>query len=319
MTNTSNCVLQDEKTRPAPRYFLGIDGGGTKTAFALADERGSILSRVTLGACNPNDVGFEQTERILHEGIISVCEGYPMEEISAFAGLAGCSSVENLPRISAVLTRFGFGRTANDNDAKNAVAAALGTKDGVAVIMGTGSIAYAQKGSALYRIGGYGYLFGDKGSGFSIGKDVILSALQQEDGSGQSTALYDLVRNACGGDTVLSKIDFFYREGKKEIARYAPLAFQAYRQGDDVAKRIVEDNMQAIAALILGGAKNLGETPLKAVLCGGVTKAQDVVLPILSKMLAESGCEARLCVCEKEPVWGALILAGMPCGHEEKE
>lgn len=298
-----------------PRYFLGIDGGGTKTAFALADEGGSIRSRVTLGACNPNDVGFEQTERILQEGIISACAGYPLAQISVFAGLAGCSSVENLPKVSAFLARFGFARIANDNDAKNAVAAALGNGDGMTVIMGTGSIAYAKKGSDLYRIGGYGYLFGDRGSGFSIGKDVILAALQQEDGSGGQTMLYDLVRSACGGKTVLSQIDFFYKEGKKEIARYAPLAFKASQEGDAVAKQIVEDNLQAIAQLILGGAKRLDGAPIKVVLCGGVSKQEDVILPMLSRMLENDGRIFELAVCNKEPVWGALILAGMPCAE----
>lgn len=296
-----------------PRFFLGIDGGGTKTAFALADEKGTVLSCVTLGACNPNDVGFEETERVLKEGIACVCQGYSMEEISVFAGLAGCSSAENLPRIRVFLEKFGFAKCANHNDAQNAVAAALGTEDGVAVIMGTGSIAYAKKGSDLYRIGGYGYLFGDKGSGFAIGRDVILSALMMEDGSIEKTGLYEMVLQKCGGETVLSQIDFFYKEGKKEIARYAPLAFDALKNGDMEARRILEENIGAVATLIMGGGKHLDSSFVKVSLCGGVTKQEEILLPMLLKMLEKDERRYKLSVCKKEPVWGALILSGMPC------
>jgi N-acetylglucosamine kinase-like BadF-type ATPase len=310
--NTFALTNPNDKTK-TPRLFLGIDGGGTKTAFALANEEGTILARKTLGACNPNDVGFLETERVLKEGIEELCAGYDMAEISVYAGLAGCSSAENLPKIGAFLSQFGFLKYANHNDAQNAVAAALGRKDGVAVIMGTGSIAYAKKGSDLYRIGGYGYLFGDKGSGFAIGRDVILAALSEEDGSGRQTALYQPVLALCGGETVLSKIDFFYKEGKKEIARYAPLAFEAFKKGDAVARGILEENLSAIARLITGGAGHLKSSSVKVALCGGVTRQEEILLPMLAELLSKDSTAYELSVCQKEPVWGALLLAGMPC------
>ncbi|MBQ8911694.1 MAG: hypothetical protein IJY89_03915, partial [Clostridia bacterium] len=262
-------------------YYLGIDGGGTKTAFVLANGRGRVLERLTLGACNPNDVGFEETFAVLKRGILTVCSGYPMEEISVFAGLAGCSSAENMPRITAFLSTFGFGRYKNHNDAVSAVSAALQGADGIAVTMGTGSIAYAKRGEELFRIGGYGYLFGDEGSGFALGRDAILAALQYEDGSGEKTLLYDLVRAQCGGQTVLSRIDHFYAEGKREIARYAPLVFKGVKEEDAVSKKILQKNLSAIAAMIRGGAARLSTEEIPVVLCGGLTAQGQILLPML--------------------------------------
>ena len=299
------------------RYYLGIDGGGTKTAFALADKTGTVLKQITLGATNPNDVGFESTFAVLCEGIDTLCEGIERQEISVFAGIAGCSSAENLPRIRDFLVGLGFGKTANHNDAYNAVSAALDREDGVTVIMGTGSIAYAKSSSYLRRIGGYGYLFGDAGSGFAIGRDVILAALQYEDGSGEQTLLHSLVREKCGSKTVLESIDLFYKEGKKEIARYAPLAFKAYIAGDAVAKKIVADNLSAIARLVRSGADTVKKENVKVALCGGLCAAKEVILPLLSSLLADDKRRYEIEICQKTPVWGALRLAGMPVKQEK--
>ncbi len=297
---------------PEIRYFLGIDGGGTKTDFALANDDGNLLRRLQLGATNPNDVGFEKAFSVLREGILTLLEGIDPAEVSVFAGLAGCSSFENKPKIEQYLSSFGFGRAQNHNDAQNALAAALDGEDGIMVILGTGSIAYAQSGSSLHRIGGYGYLFGDAGSGFAIGRDVILAALQAEDGSGAPTVLCDLVKEKAGLKTVLAGIDDFYRGGKQLLASYAPLAFRAHQTGDEIAKKILWNNLSAIADLIDGGAKKLSEKQIKVALCGGLTKDEAVILPILSALLAGKNHTYTIEICRCAPVWGALRLAGMP-------
>lgn len=297
---------------PDTLYYLGIDGGGTKTDFALTDQNGTLLRRIKLGATNPNDVGFDRALATLREGITTLLEGIDPAEVSVFAGLAGGSSLEIQPKIAAFLAEFGFGRAENHNDAQNALAAALDDEDGIMVIMGTGSIAYAKCGGILQQIGGYGYLFGDAGSGFAIGREVVLAALQAEDGSGEPTVLRELVLETLPGDTVLSGIDDFYREGKRLLATYAPLAFKAYTEGDAVATKILMQNLSAIAGLIRGGAQKLSGDTVKVALCGGLTKDGDIILPILSNLLANKDLHYRIEVCRHAPVWGALRLAGMP-------
>ena len=300
------------------RFFLGIDGGGTKTDFALADADGRLLRRVTLGASNPNDVGFSTTEDILRRGILETCGARAMNSISVYAGLAGGTSRENLPRIRDFLLRFGFAEVKNGNDAQNAVAASLDGSDGVAVILGTGSIVYAKCGETLHRIGGYGYLFGDAGSGFAIGRDTILAAFQNEDGSGVSTRLLDAVQTQCESDTVLGRIDEFYRGGKRLIATYAPLAFQACREGDAVARSILKGNLGAVAQMIRGAATHLSDREVKVVLCGGLTAQKDLLLPLLREVLEEDEKIYLIEICERPIVWGALRLAGMPNRSDEK-
>ncbi len=295
------------------QYYLGIDGGGTKTDFMLADKNGNILERKVIRGCNPNDVGFNETFRVLTEGIFAVTQNgsIPFENISVFAGLAGCSSVENLPKIKNFLSSFRFGKYDNHNDAQNAVSAGLGDNDGIAVIMGTGSIAYAKKRKELHRIGGYGYLFGDAGSGFAIGRDTILAALQHEDGMGKKTLIHSMVKELCRGETVLSKIDLFYEKGKREIAKYAPLAFDAYKLGDEVAEQIIKTNLAAVADMIRTGGAKLNTQNIKVALIGGLTAQADTILPLLNSLLEDDLKVYQIFICKKPPVVGALYLAGM--------
>ena len=89
-------------------YYLGIDGGGTKTVFALADERSNILRRVTLGPTNPVDIGIEAALSTLGEGISQAVQGMNPCEVSVFAGIAGGITGDNQTRIRAFLDTLGL-------------------------------------------------------------------------------------------------------------------------------------------------------------------------------------------------------------------
>ena len=294
------------------QYFLGIDGGGTKTDFALTDSEGNLLSRVILGACNPNDVGMPAVQDVLLRGIIEVCAQYPKASTSVFLGFAGGASDKYAQKMYDFLSTFGFSKVGVGEDTQNSVAAGLGDENGVAVIMGTGSVVYAKHNEEFYRYGGYGYLLGDAGSGFAIGRDTLQASLMAEDGCGADTLLHKYVLEACGGETVFEKIDDFYRGGKREIAKYAPLAFRAVSAGDTVARDILERNFGELARLIDCASKKFENKCVKVVLCGGMTSDSDVILPILTKALSASDKKIEFESCLKPMVWGALRLAGMP-------
>lgn len=292
------------------RWYLGIDGGGTKTDFALADEQGRLLAREKLGPCNPVDLGMGETLRVLAEGIARVCAGRPLSEISVYAGIAGGITGENQRLIREPLASCGFFRAENGTDAMNAVAAGLGDQDGVAVILGTGSIAFAKQGETLMRLGGFGYLLEPGGSGFAIGRDGILAALQAEEGSKPHTLLLPLVREKCGRAKVLDAVGDFYQGGKRLLASYAPLVFEAARQGDPAAAAILQENMRPVAELLTAGAKKLsGSGPVQGVLLGGLVHQKEVLGPLLESLLPPGQFDLRWCL--TPPVAGALRLAGL--------
>ena len=288
-----------------PEYFLGVDGGGTKTDFMLSDANGSILASVRLGASNPVDIGIEATEEVLTEGIRTICRACSSSRISAFVGLAGGITGNNREKISRILERFRFRRFDNGSDSQNAVAAALGDEDGTAIIAGTGTIAYVRENGVLRRIGGFGYLFEDGGSGYSLGREAIYLALRAEEGTRPATPLTELVKSALGG-SVISRLSDIYEGGKRFIASFAPLVFEAIDLGDESASLFLAKTAQEIAAYLTVGRK----TPeTRAVLLGGLTAREDLLKDAIAIALAPAVCD--ISICKTPPVYGALRLAGL--------
>ena len=309
-------LLLSEQTNA--RYYLGIDGGGTKTEFALADTNGKIIRTLRLGTSNPSDIGINASLEVLRAGIFEICAGLPKNKISLFAGLAGASTKGISEQIDQFLGELGFASANYGSDARNAVATGIGISDGITVIMGTGSVVFAQCNGEQYRIGGYGYLLGDGGSGYAFGRDAILAALQQEDGSGEPTELYGAVLAHCQGNTVLEKLGSFYSGGKRDIAQYAPCVFEAYANGDAVACGIVERNLESIAKSVRGAAKHIANTTVSVVLCGGLcTSYASILVPSLKALLADNTKKYVVSVCTKPMIHGALMLAGMPTAANE--
>ncbi|MBQ7976309.1 MAG: XRE family transcriptional regulator [Clostridia bacterium] len=310
----------DELMSPSDdiRYYLGIDGGGTKTEFVLADSDGSVLRRAVLSTSNPNDVGMTAACEILRAGILDVASEYNTGRISVFAGIAGAGIADNAEKISEFLSKFSFASVSCGTDVKNAVSVGLGKKNGIVVIMGTGSVVYAQSDGEHFRVGGYGYLIGDAGSGFAFGRDAIRAALQYEDGIAQNTLLHKLVAEQLGSSPVTDKLGELYTSGKRGIAKLAPLVFKAAVEGDGEAACVLNNNMEAVSDMIRGAALHLKENTVDVVLCGGLTAYRAQIVPLLKEKLKDDDRNYNISICDKPMVYGALYLAGMKNSEENE-
>lgn len=288
------------------KYYLGIDGGATKTTFVLCDGELNELKRVELSASNPNDIGFEKAESILESGIENVCENYSKDQISMYAGLSGGQIGGNKEVLQQFFAKFGFGYFRNGSDIENVKQ--LGIKDncGIVVIMGTGIISYAVKGDEQKQIGGFGQFFDDGGSGYNYGRDAVMMALRDIDGTGEKTVLREIIENRIGGD-IVKNLNVFYKNGKKFIASFCKDVFDAYNLGDKVATKIVDKNVKDVARLLKAGKKFLNEKQIRVSFAGSLTKQRDIIFEKLYKDLNK---EEYLFNCiEKEPVVGAVEIA----------
>lgn len=285
------------------KYLLGIDGGGTKTEFLLTDLNGKEINRVILAASNPVNAGIENTKAVLENGIFQVCEGIDRGSVSAFAGIAGGISGNNKALIKEFLSGFGFGAFDCGCDADNAIETALKGKNGVAVIMGTGIIAYSMLDGKRHRIGGRGYLIDKGGSGFHFGSDALNSAFEYIDGRGGSKLLLQLVEARLGKPLAESVADI-YSGGAAYIASFAPAVFDAFEKGDREAKKIIDINT-AEAAKIIRTACEFSNGK-EAVICGGLCRKQDILKPYLIEHL---GKEYSLTFSDEPPINGAVFLA----------
>ena len=290
-------------------YYLGIDGGGTKTEFALSDPEDKIVCRIFMDGCNPNTVGIDQAKRIIEDGVAQVCKDVPFSSVVVYAGIAGCASGNYASEIKSVLEKMSFAACEVDSDNNNIVAAGLGDKEGITMILGTGICSYVVKKEETKRIAGWGYLFDNGGSAFHIGRDAINAYFSAHDGTGRETSLVKNIKQTFSGSNS-DFLKYLYNGGNKLVSSYAKCVFEEAENGDEVSIAILEKNMSEIARLIhasLSHFSNYNEK-IPVILGGGLTN-QKLLLPYLLSALGDDAEKCNIQILSVPPVCGALELA----------
>ena len=290
-----------------PMYFLGIDGGGTKTAFALADPTGTILRTLQLGPCNPFDIGIENSKNVLSNGIAQICDGIPLSSVVLFAGLAGGKAGTFADPLTAFFNEFRFAAFQIGSDNENIIAAGLYGRDGITMIMGTGVCSYVVKNNTYHRIAGWGYLFDEGGSAYNIGREALSSYFSSCDGSGKETSLSRRIEEMTG-DSPSALLNNLYEGGKKVIASYARLVFEEAEKGDAVSLSILHRNMEEAARIIHAARAHFpDDAAVPVILAGGLTE-QAPLLPMLKEALGNTE-NLHIEILSVPPVEGALQKA----------
>lgn len=290
-------------------YYLGIDGGGTKTELALSDPEGKIVSRLFMDGCNPNTVGIERTKRIIEDGIIQACNNVPLSSVVVYAGIAGCASEIYADEIKTMLEKMSFAAFDVGSDNNNIVAAGLGEGEGITMILGTGICSYVVKKEETKRIAGWGYLFDNGGSAFHIGRDAINAYFSAYDGTGEETTLVQRIKQTFGYSNE-ELLKYLYSGGNKLVSSYAMYVFEEAEKGDKVSVSILKKHIAEIARLIRASLSHFSDYDKKipVILGGGLTN-QALLLPYLLDELVDDIKSCSIQVLDVPPVNGALELA----------
>jgi len=292
-------VLVDDLLRPCEEMlFLGVDGGGTKTEFAVVDAEGHVRCRFTEKGSNPNDIGVQSAFEILSSGIKEALVKFP-HIAHAFCGIGGITVGDNLERIKKLLKeRFPTLTCKLHSDAANL----FGTEDDadIVVICGTGSVVFAKHGEEYNRLGGWGYLFDSAGSAYDIGRAAIAAALQAEDLHEAPSFLATLLQKQLETKRIFDAINKLTVGGRAYIASLAPLVFEAYKNGDATAISIIDENAKRIAGL-LSDAVRLYDVKRKAVAGGSIfTNYADILKNHIAKYT-----DVQVIVPDTTPIYGA--------------
>lgn len=290
------------------QYLLGADGGGSKTAFLLADIEGNPIATCTQGRSNPGDIGYEAMEALILEGFSSLCRENGVEErevVSVFAGVAGLTSFKMNELLRAAMEKtFPFAHCDCSHDGMNVLYGAFpGGEDGAIVICGTGSSCFANAKDAVYRIGGYGQ-FDLTGNGYEIGKAAFAHVFRTLDGRDAYGVLAARLDEKFPGGCHKSIFDI-NGYTKTQFATFAPLVFDAAREGDPAATAILEQNFAYIGELITTAANLFDGKPYSVALAGGIFK-DPLSMEMVQKHVPAHATLFRL---DKEPVLGAVAKA----------
>lgn len=227
------------------KYVVGVDGGGSGTRSVVASSSGRLMARGRAGPSNPLTVGFDEAVDAIVKAVKEASNSCGIERFDASClSLAGVDRPSARDSLREKLPDLHLGKLSIISDAAAALAGATGCRPGVVVVAGTGSIVYGVNAEGeTARAGGWGWMVGDEGSGYDIGRRAVTAALKAYDGRGPQTLLVEKVESELCLDDLEEVIDRIYTKKVSSllIASLAPLVGEAADEGDTTAARILHE------------------------------------------------------------------------------
>lgn len=308
---------------------IGVDGGGSKTVAWLgraADvaHAGNVSPEVIgVGASGPSNqraVGFEMATRNIRDAINVSFERAGLSPRClqrACLCLAGAGRAEERAKITEWAVDHEIARFVQVVHDGEAMLAAAGMESGIALISGTGSLAWGRANGREARCGGWGYLIDDSGSGYAIGSECLAAIARQADRRGPETSLTAAVLEKLGLQQPTQLVDQIYSATPitRQIAEIAPLVF-SLADSDPVARQIVDraaeslaDSVKSVWAQLASNDSDGRDDAFDLTLGGSVLRNQHAFRAAVAERIRRSGINLRGTVVIDQPVQGALNLA----------
>ncbi|TKD70885.1 N-acetylglucosamine kinase [Pseudalkalibacillus hwajinpoensis] len=293
------------------KYYIGIDGGGTKTVGLLCDDDGVIVAKSTAGSTNLKSREEVDVRSAIQHVVMELTDGLQDRVLEGiFVSTAGGDREEDQVRwkkwIKETLPFF-TGYIEVKNDAYGALASGTYTTEGKVLIAGTGSIAYSISGDETRRVGGWGYLFGDDGSGYDIGRQALRMVAAMHDGTEKRdevfvTEVLSFLQLTSASEMITAIYEDPYPRMK--IASIAKVVILLAEQKNLPAMMIMNKAMEQLNEL----TKAIEGDDDKLVVCGGLFQSE-----FFRRSFAEMRNERKL-MCEVcypllSPAAGACICA----------
>lgn len=268
--------------------------------------------------------GIALVARVLHDGVAEVCDRAgitPAELEHGFLGLPAYGEVSaDLPALGAAARgALGHDRFTCGNDMVAGWAGSLGAVDGINVVSGTGSICYGERAGQHVRVGGWGELFGDEGSGYWIGMRGLQQFSRMSDGRLGEGPLLDLMRTRLGlaADLDLVALTILrWRRDRRRVAALSTVVTEAADRGDEQAGEILRDAAAELVSLVDTARHRLGFTEGETVpvsYSGGVFSAPTVKDEFV-RLLAQAPWDCEFREPLYPPVVGAALYAAKLSG-----
>ena len=313
-------------------YVFGIDGGGTKTICLLMDENHLVLGRGEAGPSNYQTLGIETAKQSIQLAIERAVLSAKIEAVGNLKieaiclGLAGVGRPKDIEIVQFVVQNLQLTDTLPVtrsflprnivicSDYALALVGGTGHSVGIAVISGTGSIVFGQNGQGkTKRVGGWGSILGDEGSGYDIAVQGLQAALKFYDGREDFTALAEKFQQHLGLNNLDELVEVVYRRGwgVKEIAALAPIVDRAAAEGDRVADGIINSAVAELTfstKIAISALFNQTEE-FEIAIVGGVWEGEANCRGRFETAISAIAPNAKVISPRYEPAYGAGLLA----------
>ncbi len=294
---------------------IGIDGGGTKTAFVIGNET-EIFYQIEKSGCSYLEIGKEAVVNLIVSGVKELLERCPDAECDTCCIGLPCYG-ENRQMDEWFNETLGKALSPIEvqlvNDAVVGWAGSLECKEGIHVVAGTGSLAIGKgKDDVFVRAGGWSEFFGDEGSCYWIGKEAMTLFSKQADGRIQKGSLYDLVKEKYRLQDDFEFIDVVLNElapYRDQVAGFQKIALQAAIAHDESVIHLYERAVDELVQMVVSVKHQLKWSAPKVTVSiyGGLLHAKELILEPLKQKLKSIDCVLEMP--KRSAVEGALLMA----------
>ena len=295
-------------------YYIGIDGGASKTEFVLCDKKGCISSQLISSGTSYIESGTDSVCEILLKGVEELCDDTERGSVIGVCFGMPCygehpendtAAAEQITQTLAPLPVY------FENDVSAACAGSLALESGIIILAGTGSMAWGRdRYGVMKRCGGWTDFFSDEGSGYWLGRRTLEIFSKQSDGRLPKSKLYDIVRAYFALEKDFEIIVRLDETGysRKSIAALQLLLMEAALAGDESAISLYNEAARELALLAKGLRGNIELEPFSPLsYAGGLWSAGELIMGPFRE--AVSDLDMTFVKPSLSPALGAVLLA----------
>src|SRR5213592_2330369 len=296
--------------KPGER-ILGVEGGGTKTAWVLAETVAGVNAPscefrvIDHGKLPPSNFRLTTSDRLR-----TILAELPKQIDRAGVFLAGCGTEEDRSSLKEIcLERWPNAKIATGSDRDSGLAAALGRGDGIVVNAGSGSSVTGRRGDKIERAGGWGHILGDAGGGYSLSMQALRLILREHDLHRAEMDFTAKILHALSLNNFDELVRWVQTADKMEIAMLALVVFEAGAAGDARMLEIIEEGALVLCEHTEAVAARLHLLAPKVVLMGGLFYRDSIYTHAFRRRPKKNLPDARVTAAERAPELGAVWVA----------
>ncbi|MEM1682562.1 MAG: BadF/BadG/BcrA/BcrD ATPase family protein [Sulfolobales archaeon] len=276
--------------------LVGVDSGATKTEAVGIDMASQVCVFTTESSSNPSVIGIEKASTVIARAVEKVLAGLGYGRPTLYLVAVGTAGVVNksyadvLRKRLLELSGISVDRVVVFEDVVAAHASVFLSSDGIVGVLGTGSCVYGEFAGHSVRVGGWGHLLGDEGSGYRLGLKSLREVLECLDGLKECSSLATMIARSMGFSSTSDVLSYVYysENPKTAVASLATMVMKAYRDGDKTAAHIVESEIDEFVKQVAAVIRKIGVSSPKVGFTGSVyMENRELLRHLLKKKLEE--------------------------------
>ncbi len=296
-------------------YYLGIDGGGTKTKVAVINDHNQVIYIGNSGPSSIDTVTSEETLLAFEKALEPLYQANPdITFKKMFAGIGGIVSDRDMEHVERLLKRIkGAEKSAKvraRNDMENALYSGLCFDEGISLICGTGMVAFGlDTHGNKHKAGGWSYKEGDAGSAYDLGNQALKAMIRSYDGRYPMSPFTEEIASTVGLKKAMDIVEIYNTLDRTSIARLAPIVTKYAGMNDPIALKIVETATDELKLAVQAVYNQLKLNDPQLVIVGSLGNAEGIYSTLLHTKIKSIDPRIRITKPIIDPAEAAAMMA----------